>query len=134
MEKTKFTIDQLESLSGLTKRTIRYYIQKELVLRPEGETKNSYYTSEHLDSLISVKKLSSAGISLSKIKEILDGDSYIPKEVKFKKQGQFSIKSHIHIDEGVELVVDSSVSSLSVTELRSLVKKILKQIGDKNGK
>jgi len=39
-----FSIDELASLSGVSRRTIRYYLELALLDRPIGETRAAYYT------------------------------------------------------------------------------------------
>ncbi len=39
---TKFSIEDLVRLTGLTRRTIRFYVQKGLLKGPEGEKRGAY--------------------------------------------------------------------------------------------
>ena len=43
-EDKKFTIDEICALVEMNKRTVRYYIQKGLVDRPEGIGKGAFYS------------------------------------------------------------------------------------------
>lgn len=54
---TKFSIEDLVRLTGLTRRTIRFYVQKGLLKGPEGEKRGAYYTTEHLEELLRIKRL-----------------------------------------------------------------------------
>ena len=49
--KNLLTIDELSQVSGLSKRTIRYYVNSGLLDRPTGETKNARYDASHLESI-----------------------------------------------------------------------------------
>jgi DNA-binding transcriptional MerR regulator len=64
MSEKTFTLDELCTLTDLTKRTVRYYMQLGLVERPIGETRAAHYTSRHLDQLLRVKQLTEAGVSV----------------------------------------------------------------------
>ena len=47
--KNLLTIDELSQVSGLSKRTIRYYVNGGLLDRPSGETKNARYDASHFE-------------------------------------------------------------------------------------
>jgi len=70
-----YNIELLVKLSGLTKRTIRYYIQIGLLDAPSGNCRGSYYTDVHLNRLEQIKKWSEQGVPLSQIKSILNGNA-----------------------------------------------------------
>ena len=97
-----YNIESLSKLASLTKRTIRYYIEKGLVNPPMGTCRASYYTDEHLSRLEQIKKWSNQGIPLTQIKSILDGE--LPS-VKFDIE--YIITTHqwerLNIFEGIEL-------------------------------
>lgn len=69
-----YNIELLAKLSGLTKRTVRYYIEKGLLEPPVGSCRGSYYTDNHLDRLEEIKKWSHQGIPLTQVKSLLDGE------------------------------------------------------------
>ena len=70
----KFTIDEICALVEMNKRTIRYYIQKGLVDRPEGIGKGAFYSHSHLEQLLAIRKWKAAGLSLDRIQDILAGE------------------------------------------------------------
>ncbi len=55
----------------MNKRTVRYYIQKGLVDRPEGVGKGAFYSHTHLEQLLAIRKWKTAGLSLERIQDIL---------------------------------------------------------------
>ena len=59
-------------LADLSVRTVRYYIQLGLVDRPIGETRGAYYTDRHLQQLLTIKKWTDAGLSLERVRELLE--------------------------------------------------------------
>ena len=65
-EVKKFSLDDLCSLSDTSKRTVRYYMQIGLVNPPIGSTKAAHYLHKHLDQLLTIRKLSDAGVSLER--------------------------------------------------------------------
>lgn len=119
-----FTLDELCALTDLTKRTVRYYVQMGLVSRPEGETRAAKYTSEHLEQLLLVKKWTTAGLSLDRIGELLQGGAP-PVPERRPSPGSITVCSHLHVAPGVELVIEPSRAALTAEQLRQFVRVVL---------
>jgi len=66
-----YNIETLVKISGISKRTIRYYIEKKLLSPPLGSCRGSYYDETHLDRLEKIKKMASQGVPLEKMREFL---------------------------------------------------------------
>jgi DNA-binding transcriptional MerR regulator len=127
IENTKFTVDELATLTDVSRRTIRYYIQQNLVSPPEGNRKGSYYLQHHLEQLLEVKKWQKAGLSLERIKELLsepDGGE-LPLPPRRKRPGDVAVRSHIIIAPGVELVISPEDADMSPDNIRLLTRKLL---------
>jgi len=62
---SQYTLDQLTTLAGVPRRTVRYYIQLGLVDRPVGETRAAYYTWQHLKQLLEVRGYTEQGFRSS---------------------------------------------------------------------
>ena len=125
----KYSLDELSALVGLSKRTIRYYMGLGLVARPLGETKGSYYTAEHLQQLAQVKTLTESGVSLERIGSLL-AQAGQPAAERSLTPGQLTVKSHIHLAEGIELVVNGATASLSPEEMRAVAHAALQKISE----
>ncbi len=67
-----FSIQALADRTGTTRRTIRYYVQRGLLPRPEGGGRGHYYTEEHLRRLAVIKKWRRQGVPLEKMRELLE--------------------------------------------------------------
>jgi DNA-binding transcriptional MerR regulator len=78
-----YTIAQLETLSGISRRTIRFYITRELLDPPEGSKRGSFYTLKHFEDLKKIKQYVSEGYPLIQIKPLLEANKNI--NVKDKK-------------------------------------------------
>lgn len=124
MSKQIFSLDELCSLTDLSKRTVRYYVQMGLVNRPDGETRAAKYGSQHLEQLMLIKKWTAAGVSLDRIHELLRGEAP-PVPFRPKTRGQIEVCSHVFVSEGIELVIDPSRSGLSPEQLREWVKGLM---------
>jgi DNA-binding transcriptional MerR regulator len=126
MSTHRYTLDELCSLVGLTKRTIRFYMQEGLVSRPEGQKRGSYYLDIHLQQLQQIQAWQKAGYSLERIRELLE-DGANPEEtlVPLRAQrGDVQVWSRIHIAPGVELSIEPQQSGLNPDETRALYRKI----------
>ncbi|MCM0036431.1 MAG: MerR family transcriptional regulator [Burkholderiaceae bacterium] len=119
-----FSLDELCALTDLSKRTVRYYVQLGLVNRPEGETRAAKYSPQHLEQLLLIKKWTAAGVSLDRIRELLQGGP-APVPDRGRRPGSLEVCSHLHVAEGIELVIEPSRAGLSPEQLRSFVRSVL---------
>ena len=119
-----FSLDELCTLTDLTKRTVRYYVQIGLVSRPEGETRAAKYSPQHLEQLLLVKKWTAAGVSLDRIRELLQGGS-APVPERGRVPGSIEVCSHLHVAEGVELVIEPTRAGLTPEQLRHFVRAVM---------
>jgi DNA-binding transcriptional MerR regulator len=115
----KFSLDELSAAVGVSKRTIRYYMGLGLVARPHGETKGSYYSDDHLQQLAQVKTLSESGVSLDRIAHLLSQAQGSTQQPSSATPGLLSVKSHIFLAPGIELVIDGSQAQLTSSEIRA---------------
>jgi len=122
-----FTLDELCTLAGLPRRTVRYYVQIGLVDRPVGETRAARYAGEHLAQLLRVRALSQAGVSLERIREVLAG-AQPPVPVRPRAPGATEVRSHVHLAPGVELQVSPEEAGLSPDQLRRLVAAVVREL------
>lgn len=124
------SLDDLCVLAELPRRTVRYYIQIGLVDRPIGETRAAYYTDQHLQQLLTIRKWTDAGLSLERIRELLEGaDPAVPPPLP-RKAGSVEVMSHLIVTDGVELVIEPGRAGLKPEEVRKLFKKVLAAYGD----
>ena len=119
-----FSLDELCALTDLTKRTVRYYVQIGLVNRPEGETRAAKYSPRHLEQLLLVKKWTTAGVSLDRIRELLQGGS-APVPERGRVPGSIEVCSHLHVADGVELVIEPTRAGLTPEQLRHFVRAVM---------
>ena len=66
-EPRRFSIDELSDLGGVTRRTVRFYVQRGLLPAPLGVGRGRHYDQSHLDRLLQVKAEQDAGRSLDEI-------------------------------------------------------------------
>ena len=124
MEDKNYTFEELCALTGLSTRTLRYYIQIGLVDKPIGQTRAAHYLSSHLEKILRIKQLSEAGISLERIRDVLSGGS-LPLPERNKRPGQVEVRSHLWVTDGIELEVSPETAGLSPEQLRQFLKGVL---------
>ena len=124
MESQTFSLAELCTLTDFSKRTVRYYMQLGLVDRPIGETRSAHYLDVHLEQLLRIKKLTDAGVSLERIREVLAGEEP-PVQARQRKPGSIEVKSHLFIAPGVELQISPEEANLSPEQVRELIKAIM---------
>ena len=123
MDDTRYTLFELEDATGVPARTIRYYIQRELVDRPEGEKRGSFYTSAHVEQLLRIRRWSEEGLSLERIARLLSATDTPPTITP--EPGAISVRTHVYLRPGLELVISSDEIGLDQAELRQLIRSIL---------
>jgi DNA-binding transcriptional MerR regulator len=120
----RFTLAELAALANLPRRTVRYYIQIGLLDPPIGETRAAYYTSAHLEQLLTVTNYSKAGLSLERIRDLLH-QPQLPPPIAPPRVGSIEVRSHLAIADGVELVIEPGRAQLSPEHVRKLFKETL---------
>jgi DNA-binding transcriptional MerR regulator len=76
----KYTIEEISSLTGFSRRTIRYYIQENIIEPPSGRGRGGFYYNSHLSDLLKIRSLQEKGLNLNSIKDILKGTEQLVKE------------------------------------------------------
>lgn len=120
---THYTLDQLAALSGLSVRTVRYYIQVGVVDRPEGEKRGAYYLARHLEQLVQVRRWTEAGLSLDRVRELRAGAPEDPAP-RAARPGTVEVWSRLTVADGLELHVEPGRADLSPEQLRELLRQV----------
>jgi DNA-binding transcriptional MerR regulator len=76
----KYTIEDLSNLTGFSRRTIRFYVQKNIIEPPSGRGKGGFYYDSHLSNLLEIRLLQEQKLNLNSIKNILRGTGQKSKE------------------------------------------------------
>lgn len=120
----RFSLDELSALVDVPRRTVRFYIQEGLVDRPEGAKRGAYYTRDHLERLLTIRKWQRAGLSLERIRELTAGQADhgdLPPE-RPRRPGDVNLRSHVLLRPGVELVIEPQQAGLTPEEVRALAR------------
>ena len=87
----QYTISEIESDTGIARRTIHYYIKEKLIPpahRPEkatGAGGGAYYSDEHIIRLKIIKEMKNNHLTLSGIKQILDAMTILEMDDLYSK-------------------------------------------------
>ena len=124
---TDYSLDELAAAAGLTRRTVRYYIQIGLLDRAEGETRAARYTARHLESLAAIRRWTEQGLSLERIRALLSRADDAPVEIA-RTPGTVEVWSRIHLAEGLEIQLEASRAGLNPEQLRRFAKLALQAL------
>jgi DNA-binding transcriptional MerR regulator len=123
MDAVRYGIGDLADLGGVSRRTVRYYVQEGLLPSPLGVGRGPHYGPEHLQQLIRVKSLQEAGRSLDEIRGILHGRPAWPARAAEQADESTLLRSvwrRIALAPGVELHVSSGVRLPPASRLEEL--------------
>jgi len=121
----KYSIGELSDLAGVTRRTIRYYVQRGLVPPPLGAGRGHYYTGEHLQLLLSIKLLQDRSLSLEQIERRLAG---APSAAA--SPPDLSLWTRVGVAAGIELHIEGGRYRLSPGRMLRLRRAVSAIIGD----
>ena len=68
-----YNVDELAKRAGVSRRTVRYYIQRGLLPPPSGLGRGKHYTKSHLATLTRIRELQEDSVPLEVIAERLAG-------------------------------------------------------------
>ena len=121
----RYAIGDLAALGGVSRRTVRHYVQEGLIPPPLGVGRGDHYAAEHLDRLVRVKAMQEAGRTLDEIRLALT-----PRRIlRARAHGEAarseaplarSLWRRIAVAPGVELHVASRVRLPAPARLREL--------------
>ncbi len=114
----RYAIGDLAELGGVSRRTVRYYVQEKLLPEPYGVGRGNHYGPEHLDRLLKVKSLQENGRTLEEIRHALGPRTRTPDEAA--PSPERTIWRRITLAPGVELNVGSDVRLPSPGRLTEL--------------
>ena len=115
-----YSIDELAALTELPRRTVRFYIQQGLMDRPIGEKRAAYYTTSHLDQLLTIRKWQQAGLSLDRIREILtEPATGMMPPPRPRGAGSIEVWSHMVVADGLEITLEPGRAGLSPEQVRA---------------
>ena len=130
-EKKTYGITELAALGGVSRRTVRYYVQRGLIPTPTGTGRGSHYGKEHLDALVKVRRLQENGVPLADIFAALSGEEKVTPEPPESAQKEAASKPrthsewvHIKLAEGLELHLCTSRFSFDDSKILRVIEAV----------
>ena len=117
MDEPRYAIGDLAELAGVSRRTVRYYVQEGLLPAPLGVGRGNHYGPEHLDRLLKVKALQEKGHTLDEIRGVLRGAGEAPPAAPAPER---AVYRRLQLAPGVELHVAGNVRLPSPGKLDEL--------------
>lgn len=119
----RFSIDELAKLTGVTARTVRYYIAEGLVDRPVGERRGAHYLRRHVEQLLLIRRWTDAGLSLERVRELMAGAPEDPAP-RSAAPGSVEVWSRVTVAHGLEVHIEPGRADLTPEQMRTLIRGI----------
>lgn len=126
-----YNIEALGKLTGLNRRTIRYYIQRGVLQKPYGGGRGHYYTGEHVKRIRELQQLRKQGIPLEKMRELFASPSEASQSFEIFSApltGEEEIWHRVVIGDGIEISFkDGMLNEKGKGDILNHIKKILQR-------
>jgi DNA-binding transcriptional MerR regulator len=123
-DEPRYAIGDLAALGGVSRRTVRYYVQEGLLPAPLGVGRGNHYGPAHLDQLLRVKALQETGHTLEAIRQALNSGEPLPAAASAPpSQDRIAARSvwrRFTLAPGVELHLSSDVGLPTSARLAEL--------------
>lgn len=126
-----YNIGTLAQLAGISRRTVRYYVQRGLLQPPSGANRGAFYNDGHLERLNRIKQLSGQGVPLIHMKSILDGkDAEItPQEVIPSSPLETTTWNRLRISREISLdFIPGSLDRDQLSRIADFIKKLIGEV------
>ena len=115
--------DELAERAGVSRRTVRYYVQRGLLPAPHGLGRGKHYGASHLARLLRIRALQDAGVPLEEVAAQLDGS---PAPVSPSVAPVQSAWTRVVLAEGIELhLLGRRLSQAQVERLTQCVQRAI---------
>ena len=122
MAEERYGVGELADLGGVSRRTVRYYVQEGLLPAPHGVGRGDHYGREHLDRLLQLKSMQEAGRSIDELRQLLDGGTPAASRLAAAEARPLprEVWRRVTVAPGVELHVSDDVRLPSPARLQEL--------------
>lgn len=103
-DKRFYSIGELADAAGVSRRTVRYYVQRGLIDPPEGLGRSSVYSGTHAEQIQRVLRLQREGMDLDSIQQ---APAEALESVKILPGGNPMLVMRIPIAPGIRLELDA---------------------------
>ena len=124
-EPKTFSLDELAAAAGLSRRTVRYYIQIGLLGRAEGETRAARYSPHHLEQLVAIRRWTEEGISLDRVRDLLARPAAeVEARAAARPAGRVEVWSHLIVADGPEVTLEAGRAGLTPEQAREFFRAV----------
>ena len=127
-DENSLSIGEVADKAGVSRRTVRYYVQRQLIDPPNGLGRGSAYSSKHLEQIARIVRLQREGLPLEQIQEALT--SGVEPAQPVSRYGPPALVMRIPIAPGIRLELDAHESvptPAMLDELAAACEQILKR-------
>jgi DNA-binding transcriptional MerR regulator len=124
MEKTTWTLAELAEETGLSARTIRFYISRGLLEGPGTAGRGAAYGPGHVERLREIQRLQGEGRMLAEIAAVSDGQAELPEPVAWQQYAPV---------EGVVVNVRADMAPWRVRQIRNALARFAAEIKQEEG-
>lgn len=110
------SIGELAEQTGVSRRTVRFYVQRGLIDPPVGLGRASHYTPAHVDQIRRVLALQRGGLQLDDINALPED----VQEAAVTETPESSLVLRMTVAPGVRLELDAGVTPPTSEQLREL--------------
>lgn len=134
----RYTIGELARLGGVSRRTVRYYVQRELLPQPLGRGRGGHYDDRHLQRLLRIRTLQEQGCALDEIRDEITGKvtpdpGPAPAASAVRptaSEARASEWIRLELAQGVELHLDATGARPGPRAARELRAAVMRILGD----
>ncbi|MBW1990539.1 MAG: MerR family transcriptional regulator [Deltaproteobacteria bacterium] len=134
-EKNTYSIGELAELAKVSRRTVRFYVALGLISPPLGRGRGRHYTDQHLQEILTIRRLQARGVSLAEL------------QVRRQQQGRLAwmaepppaplparMVTRITLDEGVVLEFAHDLTGLTPGEMLELARRCQEVVKNEKGR
>ena len=120
----KYTIEDLSELTGYSRRTIRFYIQENIIKPPAGRGRGGFYFDSHLNALLKIKEFQDKGLNLESINNILTRDEtyQVVYNLLTEEKVNRQVWAKYEITDGIELNIRKDIELNSSKKIRNAIR------------
>jgi DNA-binding transcriptional MerR regulator len=118
----KYRIEEISILTGFSRRTIRYYVQENIIGPPSGRGRGGFYCESHLSDLLKIRSLQEKGLTLSFIKNVLKGTEEVVKE-NYRIYAR-DLRVRYKIVPGLEINISRSLEEKKSKKIQEIIRLI----------
>ena len=120
--KSEYSISELGQAANVSRRTIRYYIARDILPPPKMAGRNAVYGPEHLDRLKEIGRLKEEGLTLHEIGLRMQGGDVVRERAQSYRAEVFEIAPDVRVE------VNSNVSPWRMNRIKRVLDRMAEEM------